>query len=81
LELQKDNKESFTQTEMFAKELLRLKLDITPSDREGAMKELFIKSSSTISQYLNGKVRDNDTAASLIKYFKTRIKARSEVLE
>ncbi len=68
-----------TQKERFAKELKKLAEDITPSDRAAFMEENPI-TPSNLSQYLNGKVFDNDKAALMIKYFKARIAKRDEVL-
>ncbi len=77
-----DNQTSneLTQKERFSAELKRIQPDVTASDRSEAMLSLGIKSPMTISDYLNGKVRDNDTAASLIAFFKERIQKRNEVL-
>ena len=68
------------QIDVFANELLRLKPDLTAKDREEAMKALKIDSRCTISNYLNGKVRDTGTAAELIIFFKGRIAMRNLVL-
>ena len=69
-----------SQSKLFAEELKRLRNDITKQDRIESMTSIGIKSPATISNYLNGKVRDNDTAAALIAFFKNRIAKRSEVL-
>jgi hypothetical protein len=69
-----------SQKEIFGEALNLLNRDITKADREAAMEKLGIKSAATISSYLNGKVRDNDTAAALISFFKKRIEQRNQVL-
>lgn len=65
-----------TQSQTFSTELKQLKNDVTASDRAVAVKELGF-SRATISAYLKGVVKDNDTAASLLSFFKGRIQARS----
>ncbi|MDI3319962.1 hypothetical protein [Pinibacter soli] len=69
-----------SQIEKFSHELQQLKVDITPKDRTEAMAELGIKSNSTISKYLNGKLADLDTASSLLAFFKRKIKDRNKIL-
>lgn len=68
------------QREAFAAELRNISPDITAKDKASAITCLGIKSKSTISSYLRGEVRDNDTAARLITFFKARIQKRNEVL-
>ena len=71
--------EHIYQSEIFATELKRLNNDVTASDRKAICKERNL-TRATISSYLNGKVRDNDTAATLIAFFKERIQERNKVL-
>ena len=68
-----------SQTESFQNELLRLSKDVTAKDRERAVTH-FNVSRATVSVYLNGTVRDNDTAAALILFFKSCITKRNLVL-
>jgi len=68
-----------TQSEQFALKLAELRQDITEADRKDAVVELGI-SYTTISNYLNGTVRDNDTAAALIVFFKKRISERFDAV-
>jgi hypothetical protein len=63
-----------------ADELIRLSPDISPNDRDIAMKELGIKSRITISAYLNGRIGNVDVAAQLIVFFKKQIAKRNLVL-
>lgn len=67
------------QKTQLAEKLSILREDITSLDRKAACDQLSL-SRPTLSNYLNGKVRDNDLAASLIKFFKERIKERNAVL-
>lgn len=70
-----------TQKEIFSEELKRLSIDVTAADRGAALNQLQIRSKGTISQYLHGIIRDNDTAASLIQFFRARIAERQKVLQ
>jgi len=69
-----------TQKELFAEELIRLRQDVTESDRKEAHSHLNLKSPATLSIYLNGKGKNNDLAAAMITFFKDRIAKRNEVL-
>lgn len=68
-----------TQSERFSEELKRIKPDVTAEDRAIAMDEFKISNAST-TRYLNGDVRNNDLAASLITLFKRRIAQRNKAL-
>jgi len=68
-----------TQTERFTEELLRLSADVTAKDRAAAADKLVV-TKQTISRYLNGDVRDNDTAVSLIAFFKQCIADRDKII-
>lgn len=68
-----------TQSNQLAAALLLLKADVTARDRKSAQ-EKFNMSRTTISQYLNGEVRDNDTAVSLLTHFRSCISERAEVI-
>jgi hypothetical protein len=74
--MQKNNK---TQSERLAEKLQELKVDITKDDRDKAVSQLGL-TIQTISHYLNGRVRQNDTAAKLIEFFSKRIARRDKVL-
>ncbi|MGN6437233.1 MAG: hypothetical protein ACTHMM_11895 [Agriterribacter sp.] len=67
------------QRALFIAEFKRLKADVTAEDKKLAVKEMTM-SAGTVCHYLNGKVRDNDTAAALIAFFKKRIEQRNQVL-
>jgi hypothetical protein len=69
-----------SQRKLFAEELKRLNQDVTKGDRDAALINTRVKGLSTISRYLNGNVKDNDTAAELITFFRQRILTRSQVL-
>ena len=69
-----------TQSEKFSAELKRINPDVTAEDKSEAVNE-FKVSSATIVRYLNGDVRNNDLAASLISLFKRKISVREEVLK
>lgn len=69
-----------TQKQLFAEELKQLNLDLTKEDRVACLTDVGI-SPSSLSNYLNGKGSSNDTAATLIKFFKGRIAERNKVLE
>ena len=68
-----------TQSERMAQELKALNSDVTAKDREVATEELRF-SKQTISRYLNGNVLDNDTAISLLLFFRKRISDREILL-
>ena len=69
-----------TQKERFSIELKKINEDVTMADRAAFMEEYHI-AASPLSQYLRGKVLDNDKAALIIKFFKARIAKREEVLQ
>jgi hypothetical protein len=68
--------QKISQSSIFSEVLLLLKQDITAADRKEAEVK-FGYSRGTISQYLNGRVWNNDTAANLITLFKARIAERN----
>lgn len=68
-----------TQASRFAEALKLIKPDVTPDDRADAMKKFDI-SNATVSRYLEGEVRNNDLAASLITFFKSRIQQREKAV-
>ena len=53
--------------------LKKLAIDVTPDDRKDAEKQW---SKNSISMYLSGDVKNNDTAVAMIKHFKQRIADR-----
>lgn len=69
-----------TQTDLFKDELERLKIDLTTKDISACKEEIGI-SATSLSNYLNRKGNNNDTAAKLIAFFKKRIEERNKVLE
>lgn len=68
-----------TQAERFSAQLKLLRPDVTAKDRKDASEDLSV-TTATISRYLNGNVLDNDTAASLIEYFKNKIATREKAV-
>jgi len=68
-----------TQAERLSQQLMIIKTDVTAQDRLDAIKELGY-SKPTISRYLNGYVLDNDTAATLLVFFRARISEREKSL-
>lgn len=58
--------------------LTGLKPNISARDRKAAIDKLQI-SDMTICAYLNGNVRDLDTAAGLITFFRDRISQREKI--
>jgi predicted transcriptional regulator len=72
--------QNLTQKERFSIELKKINEDVTMADRSAFMEETHI-TASNLSQYLRGKVFDNDKAALIIKFFKARIAKREEVLQ
>jgi hypothetical protein len=77
--MQEGNK-SLTQSEMLAQELLKIAPDVTAADRALYIDEKG-SSKATLSNYLNGTVLDNDTAAMMIAFFKERIRLRYTVAQ
>lgn len=71
---------SNTQKESFGQELKKIKVDVTAKDRVDAQKLLGIKSHTTISSYLNGNIKDIDTAAKLLVFFRGCINKRERIL-
>lgn len=69
------SKDTLTQAQRLGNKLIGLSVDVTSEDRIACTKELEV-SKTTISNYLNGKIRDNDTAVSLITFFTKRIESR-----
>lgn len=71
---------NLTQRERFAIELKKISEDVTAADRAAFIKEYNV-TPGNLSQYLNGKVFDNDKAALILSFFKARIEKREEVLK
>lgn len=74
--MQENNK---TQADRLSEKLLQIKVDVTKDDRTEAVKQLGL-TIQTISNYLNGKVWENDTAVKLIEFFSKRIAKREKVI-
>ena len=72
-------KNNTTQSDRLAEKLLQIKVDVTKSDRDEAVKQLDI-TPQTISHYLNGRVWANDTAVKLIEFFSKRIAKREKLI-
>ncbi|MCM5528945.1 hypothetical protein [Parasegetibacter sp. NRK P23] len=76
--------DKITQNELLKREILKIRTDVTSNDKKAACKELGF-SKATVSLYLGRAkgtpdVRDNDTAASLIVFFKKCIQRRNQVI-
>lgn len=72
-------RKNLSQRELLADKLVNMSIDVTANDREALCQEEGF-SKSTISDYLNGTVRDNDTAVKMIQFFQKRINDRYEAL-
>lgn len=68
-----------TQTDLFAEELLSISTDVTEKDRKEYMRK-FNRGATTVSNYLNGKVADADTAAQMLVFFRARIAERDKLI-
>lgn len=68
-----------TQAERLAAALLKVKPDVTAEDRAEAVKETGC-TKATISKYLNGQVKDNDTGVTLLNFFRNRIAKREKAI-
>lgn len=68
-----------TQSERMVSALKKVKIDATAKDRAEAASALSL-SRITIHNYLNGKVRDNDTAVKIIEFFNQKIAERENVI-
>lgn len=68
-----------TQAQRMGEALKKLKVDVTADDRKALIDELGY-TSATIVAYLNGDVKDNDTAVKIITFFRGRITEREKAL-
>lgn len=69
----------FTQTALFAAELLAISVDVTEKDRKDYM-EKYNRGATTVSNYLNGKVSNADTAAEMLVFFREQIAERNKLI-
>lgn len=69
----------FNQTALFAAELLSIAPDVTENDRKKYMNE-FNRGATTVSNYLNGKVANADTAAQMLVFFRGQIAERNKLI-
>lgn len=69
--------ENFMEQEKLSDLLKKIQPQVTELDRLQAQEELEL-STATISNYLNGKVLNVDTAIALLKFFSKRIELRKE---
>ena len=69
----------FSQIELFAAELLSIATDVTENDRKAYM-ATFKRGATTVSNYLNGKVANADTAAQMLVFFRQRIAERNKLI-
>ena len=68
-------KKVLTQGEVLANELIAISSDVTRADRT-AFLEKHPYSKTTLSNYMNGTVSDNDTALLILKFMRQRIADR-----
>jgi len=68
-----------TQKQRLAEALKKIKPDVTMKDREAFEKETKI-TKTTLSYYLNGDVKDNDTAVLVLDFMRKRISKRDRIL-
>lgn len=67
--------QELTQKERLGQKFLAIKPDVSIDDRKAYMLTHH-KTASTVSWYLNGKVKDIDTGLQMYEFFKQRIEAR-----
>ncbi len=72
-------KKDFTQTALFAAELLSIAEDVTEKDRKDYM-AAYQRGATTVSNYLNGKVSNADTAAEMLVFFRRQIEERNKLI-
>ena len=68
-----------TQKELFNIQLNNLLSDITENDRKAYMTK-YDKSPTMLSNYLNKKVSNLDTAAEMLMFFRQRIAKRNKLI-
>ncbi len=73
------SKSGKTQAERLSGELLAIKPDITTADRK-ALENAEGYTRSTISDYLNGRGKDNDTSVKMLAFFRERIAEREKMI-
>jgi hypothetical protein len=71
---------NLTQKDRFAEELLSIAPDVTENDRKVFMKK-YKKGVTMVSNYLNGKVANVDTAAQMLLFFRGEIEKRNKILQ
>ena len=69
-----------TQRERLEAELLKVAPDVTANDKQKFMEEHGI-SNMTVSRYLRGEVMNNDTATTMLRFFKKCISDREKVIK
>lgn len=69
----------FTQAALFAAELLSISADVTEKDRKEYM-DKYKRGATTVSNYLNGKVFNVDTAAEMLVFFRAQIAERNKLI-
>ncbi len=72
-------KKDFPQRALFGEELKAIAVDVTEKDRKDYM-ERFGRGATTVSNYLNGKVADADTAAQMLVFFRHQIGERNKLI-
>lgn len=71
---------AINQKELYNKAFKKMLPEVTEEDR--ILARDFVKvNATTISNYLNGRVRSLDTACRLLTFFKSRIDERTKVLK
>lgn len=79
MEMQAENKPK-TQSEILAEKLVAIARDVTKADRAALLLAYENIKASTLSNYLNGKVRDNDTAVTILTFCQKRIADRYQAI-
>jgi hypothetical protein len=69
-----------TQKEQLKEELLKINPNVTTQDRKDLIEQHNI-SRATIDWYLQGRVMNNDTAATILKFLSERINERQRIIE
>lgn len=73
------SQKKLTQADQFAQELKKISPDVTENDRKAFMAR-FGLGSTLISNYLNGRVANADTAAKMLVFFKSKIAKRNKLI-
>ena len=73
------NSKDLTNAENLKVKMLAIKDEVTTADRKAYI-EISNCTPATVSNYLNGRISDTDTALYMLLFFKNRIQAKKNVL-